>query len=326
MGQFSTADTNAFVSIGMQSAQGTPNTTAAKTRFLKYLSGFQVSPEMDVVDLREGGDGLDYGSTYKKGMKYTGQLVGNLRPEIAGQLFQLVPANATWDGASAPGMHTFSTISGTWPYATMQVAYPGTSLVHFLSDLKFTGLKIEGAKGEPIKVTMPFTAITFGASSTVFTPSYPGEPYFLYHNQPSYLIDGSADSTIDSWSIDLKYGVDELQAQAISLDDIALMNRDCDVQYTRRYQNTTLWKKIWLSGGVAPSSNVATGSLDVTNLLGTNSARFVVPLLSYRGNSLTELDPDGKTVYETVTGKALKGATAMLVAYIGNSHASAYAP
>jgi hypothetical protein len=157
-------------------------------------------------------------------------------------------------------MHTFSTISGTWPYATMQVAYPGTSLVHFLSDVKFTGLKIEGAKGEPIKVTMPFTAITFGASSTVFTPSYPNEPFFLYHNQPSYLLDGSADSTIDSWSIDIKYGVDELQAQSIALDDIALQNRDIDVQVTRRYQNSTTWKKIAYSAGISPSSNVATGS------------------------------------------------------------------
>jgi hypothetical protein len=51
-----------------------------------------------------------------------------------------------------------------------------------------------------------------------------------------------------------------------------------------------------------------------------------VPLVSYRGDSLTDPDPDGKTVYETISAKALKGATAAVIISLSNSHASAYAP
>jgi hypothetical protein len=40
---------------------------------------------------------------------------------------------------------------------------------------------------------------------------------------------------------------------------------------------------------------------------------------------LGELDPDGKTVVETITAQALKGATHALIAILKNAHASAYA-
>src|SRR5438128_463969 len=141
----------------MQSALGTPQTTAAKLRYARYLSGNNFAAQLEVVTLREGGDGLDYGFVYKKSHKVAGQLVFNARPEIVGQVLQALPGMATWDGGSAPAIHTFSTIGASFPYMTMLAQHPGSLMAHLFSDIRFTGLTIEAQSGEPMKWTVPFT-------------------------------------------------------------------------------------------------------------------------------------------------------------------------
>src|SRR5436305_12574853 len=103
----------------MQSGLGSPQTTSSKLRFLKYLSGTDASPDVQVVDVREGGDGLDHGLTYKQKQLARGQVVINARPEGAGQLLALVPGGATWDGASAPAGQVFHTGHASFPWATL---------------------------------------------------------------------------------------------------------------------------------------------------------------------------------------------------------------
>jgi hypothetical protein len=52
--------------------------------------------------------------------------------------------------------------------------------------------------------------------------------------------------------------------------------------------------------------------------------RVSVPLVAFDNDVITDLDPDGKTVYETITGKVLKGATHAVILMVNNQHASAY--
>jgi len=312
----------------MQSALGTPQVTAAKIRFAKYLSGTDLQARLEVVDLREGGDGLDFGYTYKKSQAAIGQIVFNARPEIAGQLFQGAPGGATWDGASAPAAHTFQAGHASFPWMTLLAQHPGSSLPQIFRDALFTGLTVEGQSGEPWKVTIPFVAIFQGASYAALTATYQAEEPFVYHYNPTYVLDGSGDTTMTAFKIELGLGVEELQSQAVTLDDIAVQNRDINVEVTRRYVDTTKWKAINMGGGIAPTTSVATGSLRVDSLYGAGAAlrslQFQTPLLSYRGLTLTELDPDGKTVYETLSAKALKAATHAFFAVVKNAHASAY--
>src|SRR3972149_2170024 len=101
----SSADPDAFLAVGIQSALGTPQTTAGKFRFVKYLSGSDVEAQIEAVDLREGGDGLDFGYAFKRMQKTVGQIVANVRPEALGQLLAAVPGGATWCGGSAPATH-----------------------------------------------------------------------------------------------------------------------------------------------------------------------------------------------------------------------------
>jgi len=120
-----------------------------------------------------------------------------------------------------------------------------------------------------------------------------------------------------------------LQAQDIKLDEMVVQNRDTNVEYTIRYEDATRWKKIYMGAGVTPTTSMATGALDLVMQYDSGATlkllRLQTRLLSYRGNKLTELDPDGKTVMETVSAKALKGATHTFFAELRNAHASAYA-
>jgi hypothetical protein len=325
----SSADPNAFVALGMQSALGTPQTTAAKLRFAKYLSGSGFQAQLEVVSLREGGDGMTKGFTYKKMQKVAGQLVVNARPEMLGQILQFVPGGAALVGATVlPAVHTFDTGHASFPYGTLVAQHPGSHIPHLMSDVRFGGISIEGAGGEPIKVTVPFTAITHGASHAGFTPTYIDEQPFLYHSSPTYVVDGAGDTSVLAFKFDLGYSLEELQSQAVNLDDIVVQNLDATLEYSRRFAAATLWQKIAMGGGVSPTTSVATGDFRAGQLFGTGttlrSFDLYVPLLAYKSHDIGELDPDGKTVTEVVQADALKGATHLMVALLKNSHASGY--
>lgn len=332
---YSSADPNAYIALAVQAAKGTPQATATKFRFSKFLSGTNFTPEITAQDIREGGDGLDYGFTYKQQQKVTGQLVFNARPEFLGQILQFMPGMATWDGGSAPANHVFSTAGASHPWGTLEIGFPGSLILHTVSDVRFTQLTLEAMAGEPLKVTAPFTGITHSASSTGFTPTYIAEPPFLYYNTPSYQIDGAGDSTIESWTFDLKYDIEELIAQQVTLDEAVVQSRDLDVSFTRRIEDRVLYSKIFLGAGGTPTQSVATGTFRgfVTNGQAGAALRTLdvfAPLISYRDGALSEFDPDGKTIRQTVTAQALKsvagGGTYSYVLRLANSHASAYAP
>lgn len=337
---WSSADPSAYLAIGMQSGLGSPQLTASKLRFAKYLKGNEFNIVPAIVDLREGGDGLDFGTTYKSQQKVQGTLTVYLRPEIAGQLFQLLPGGATWFGGSLPptSANLFHDNHASHPYATIQVNHPGSSLTQLLSDVRMTDFSLVGRMGQPWLFTSKFTAITFGASAAALTPTYYGvasglDDLFLFHNNPSYVLDGNADSTIEQISLNFTLGVEELQAQAVSLDDIAVLNRVLDVEVVRRYQSPSMWQKIAYSGAanVAPTTSVATGSLSAlvgNGLTAGNLRQMLIQcgLLSYRYDNLTQLDPDGETVKETISARALHTATAAIAITLTNPHASPYAP
>jgi hypothetical protein len=322
----SSADPNAFVAVGMQSALGTPQVTAGKLLFAKYESGTDFQPQIEVVDLREGGDGLDYGFTYKKSQKAAGQLVVNARPMFLPQLLAAVPGGATWDGAAAMANHYFQSNHASFPWFTIIAQHPGTN-PQLLSDVRFTGMTIEINPGDPLKFTFPFTAINHGASHAAFTATYYGEEPFLAHAAPTYVLDGVADTDITGVKIDVGLGVEELQSQGLVLDEMPVQNRTIDVEITRRFEAMTHWKSVFTGGGVAPTTTVATGSLRVGAFAGPSYLIDInTPVLTYRGNALTELDPDGKTVMETLSARSVRAASSPLWISISNVHASAYGP
>lgn len=328
---FSSADPNAFVAVGMQSALGTPQATAGKFRFAKYLSGTSADADITAVDLREGGDGLDFGFTYKQKQAVRGSLVMNARPEITGQLLSMALGGATWDAASGPANHVFHTGHASFPWSTILAQQPGSAMSYLISDGRYTGFTLDAVGGQPWKFTYPFIGINLGASMAALTPTYYGDDPWLYHSSPSYIVDGVADPHITEFHITAAYGVDESQTQSVLLDDIPVLNRDLNLTFTRRFEDPNLWQKVYFgaSGNVIPTTAIATGSFRGAVSYGAGATLRTLDvnanLISYRTNTISGLDPDGKTVYQQVTAKILKGATYALFVKLANAHASAYA-
>jgi hypothetical protein len=333
MAEFSTADPNAYIALAMQSAQGSLQTGLPKYRFSKYAAGngFQIVPA--VVDLREGGDGLDFGTSYKQRQTVRGQLVFNARPEFVGQLLQIIPGGATWNGASTPAVHTFHANHASNPWAQIMMQFPGSDMKHMFSNVRFTGLSVQWRSGMPIAVRAPFIGINAGASHNLaLVASYGGEDTcWVMHNAPSYVLGGVGDSTIEEVTLDISLGIEELQAQSVELDTAVVQNRDVNWTFVKRYQDSALWRQIsyGASDGVAPTSLVPTTNLSIRNLYGAgaNLRLFLVEsgLLSLRDTTLSEFNPDGQTVKYTTNAKALKGATSPVTFTLHNLHASAYA-
>lgn len=328
---YSSADTNAFIGVGMQTAQGTPQTTAGKFRFARYLAS-DIHVELNVDDIREGGDGLNFGTTYKTQQNVAGQIVVNGRPEIAAQFLALAMGGATWDGGSAPAIHTFMTSHASFPWSTIIAQHPGSALPYFLSDVIIGGFTLEAQAGKPWMFTFPFVGINHGASMAAFTPTYhdAGAQPFVYYNLGTYVLDGLGATALTRFQFGMQLGLDQLQSQAVTLDSIAVLNRDSSMELDRRFENPGLWTKIYYgaSGNVSPTPAVATGAFIghvEYGAAGTlRNLRLEVPLMSYRGDAISQIDPNGQTVTETITAKGLQGSTHMAWMRVSNTHASAY--
>lgn len=308
---------------------GTPQTTVAQLRFAKYMSGTRFGVEPEVTFLREGGDGQDFGYSFKNRQKSSGQLVFNARPEILGQLLQLLPGGATWDGGSAPALHTFHSGHASYPWSTIVTQHPGSDIGHLLSDVRFTGITFEYESGQPVKITAPFIALSHGASIGAFTASYDTrEEPFLYHHSPTFVLDSSGDTAISRVMIEHTFNVEELQAQSVELDDAVVQNKDTTIEITRRYEDATLWKKVAMGAGVSPTISVPTSSLRVNQqYFSGGSIRQLdmnAKLIAWETADIGELNPDGVTVNDVYAGKILKGATHAIFAQLKNLHASAY--
>lgn len=327
---FSSADPNAYVALAMQSGLGALNTTPSKYRFVKYSSGNTFDIDQAVTYLREGGDGLDYGAAYKGRQVARGQIVMNIRPEAGGQLLAAVVGAATWNGGSSPALHRFLTSHASYPWSSLQVAHPGTDLVNVIRDVRFTGFTLAGRTGQPLTLTAPYLGIFSGASSAIaLVPSYPlADDFFVYHFSPSIILDGSADSTVEEWSIDGRFGIDELQAQSVNLDEAVVMNREFQFRAVRRYESSTLWKKVAYNGGVMPTSGLPTTAFSAFYAIPgspSRSLRVEANLIVPNDNTLAALDPNGVTVRETITGTLLRHASGTLHVTLEGVHASAYA-
>lgn len=326
---YSSADVNAFIAIGMQSGQGSPQVTATKFRFAKYLAS-DLNIELDVDDIREGGDGLNFGTTYKTQQNVSGQIVVNGRPEIAGQLLAIAMGGGSWDNGSAPALHNFHTSHASFPWSTIIAQHPGSALPYFLSDIVIPGFTLEAMSGKPWRFTFPFVGINHGASMAAFTPTYYGDALWKYYDSPTYVIDGLGATGLTRFQFGMQLQTDQLQAAGVTLDSIAVLSRDSSLELDRRFENPGLWTKAYYgaSGNVSPTTAVATGAFQGHVEYGTGitlrSLELNIPLISYRGVNISNIDPDGKTVTETIAADVLKGATHAAIFQLQNAHASVY--
>src|SRR2546430_2331512 len=83
-----------------------------------------------------------------------------------------------------------------------------------------------------------------GSTSTILTPTYYADAFFLPYESPTYVIDGAAATGFMGFKLTHNLGVEEIQAApGVLLDDIVVQNRDSDLELTRRYESPVQWLK-----------------------------------------------------------------------------------
>lgn len=326
-----------YFAIGKQTARGTE---ASTFYFLKHLDGTGTNPDKQIESVREGGDGQEVGLRYVTAVSVDGDAVANARSEVAGRFLTYVlgaDAATLPLAASASGLaqQHIITPTSTLPYLTVDQRW--ADQVERQTDVKVTGLTIDGEAGRPLKLTA--NLITGGTAyqrdtASALTPSREsGQPFFF--PGASAVIDGSANTAITKFSAQVQRGVDaDIRTTALTRDDVIELNMDTQIDFTLKYEDRTLYQKVYYGSGgsqINPDAiaGIATGAFKIFsgfNLAGATE-RFVelnFPTYDIVAARVNRLDPDGKTMYIDVSAMGKKGATHQFFARVQTASGGAF--
>lgn len=326
-----------FIAIGKQTAKGTPQTTAAAFTYAKFLTGTDFQPVWQFLGpVREGGDGLDQRWDMRTAQRARGTLVHHMRPDITGQILAAFfgggfggnPASAMTGTPSLIATHTF-----TFPaqfrsqYWTVVAGHPGGELTHVLYDARPVGMTIEAINQSPLKMTSEWVGLKYGASwGVTMAPVYQGgDPFVFFGASIAYPYAGSAGSYVSQYTVTTRVDVDEnLYTNDLIMMDLVDIARTAEVTLREVWTNATNYLNVEYAGLVAPTYNLATGTLQSSHVYSSNSFQINFPLIRWSDSNLTAVDPDNKTVYIDYAGIALAGATTSINVILVNSHVSNY--
>jgi hypothetical protein len=317
----STNHPNDYFALGKQPAKDTEATTFA---FFKHADGTGMELDEDIVSEREGGDGPEVGLRYKSMIKFDGALNANARSEVAlfgfaGILGRTATTIGVASVAEVPaGLLKFRMVPGAsgLPYFTAEQRF--TDEIERSTNCKVTTLDVEGEAGRAIKLSFSLlnggTAYRRDIASSLTPTRESTDP--VYFPRGSYAIDGAGNTQITKFKASLKRGVDDgIQTVDLWREDLVELNADYDLDFTLRYEDPTLYRKIKFNGGSQIPITLATGAFmaHMNNAAAATANRREItlnfPLIQYVGAKLNKLDPDGKTVYLDVSAMTIKGAT-----------------
>jgi hypothetical protein len=303
-----TNDPANYIAIGKQAAKGTEATTFY---FLKHLdgSGFDLDP--DTQTERVGGDGQEVGFSYRSLVKADGALVSYAWPEWTGRALSGVLGQDTITATAAGPIndHTLVPVASL-PYHTIEQKWADEK--ERLVDVKITGVDIEFEAGRPIKVSAQFVGggtVYEQVAADLSPVREAGKPHFL--PLASVVITPNASGAkMTKGKMSVKRGVDDgIQTIGITREDVVELNQDVTFDCTLKYEDRTLYKQALYGGGTTVPVDLATISVDIFQTRGSQSMRFVQPLLEVTGAKVNRLDPDGKTMYVDVAAQSVRNAT-----------------
>lgn len=321
---FSTNQPSDYFAIGFQSAKGTE---ATSYHFTRHQDGTAIDLTEDVQSEREGGGGQEVGFRYKSMLKADGQVNENARAEAAmvGFLGALGKTAFTFQpgtmGIATGFMGKRITTNPTLPYLTAEQRF--ADQIERVSDAKVTSLELSGEAGRPLKLS--YSILGGGtpynrAIGSALTPNREtNDPVFF--PQGSYAIDGAGTTKITKFSAKISRSLDDsIQTTTLFREDLVELNADYDLDFTLKYEDPTLYKKIKFAGGTVVPIALATGSFGIfsTNTVASGAAGWAAldvdfPLIQYVGAKVNKLDPDGKTVYLDVSAMTIAGPTNSVV-------------
>lgn len=326
-----TNETANYIGFAKQTAKDAEGTTFF---FLKHLDGSGFEIDQQIQADREGGDGQEVGLRYKTQVTADGQMVFNVRPQVAARVlagalgadsFASVVAGATLAD------HTITPTLGNQPYFTIEQRYADE--IERVTNNIITSLQIEGEAGRPLKITGGWTsggsvyqrdvASTLTATRETTRPLFfPGGSYAL----SGIVGAGSYAKQVTKFSLTVNNNVDDgIFTTALNREDVVALNFDTGLDMTIKYEDRVLYNAIQFNGG----SQIAipylpTGSFNAFTQFGSYQLRINMPMLEFVDAKINKLDPDGKTMYLDVSAAGVKNATYQIFAVVRTDDQSNY--
>src|SRR5512144_2205945 len=96
-----------YIAVGLQPSKDTEATTFY---FLRHLDGSGFDIDIDEERIREGGDGQEIGTSWRRLVKADGNLVANARPDWAGVALKGVLGGATLTGTAGVSTQPYADV------------------------------------------------------------------------------------------------------------------------------------------------------------------------------------------------------------------------
>lgn len=328
-GRATNEPTNYFA-FGFQSAKDTEATTFYH---LKHLDGTGFDVEDEVQAEREGGDGQEIGFRYRSQIHGDGAMVANARVDFAARMLAAIQgkdvASGIITGATSTEPITRHTAepAPTSPYLTVDQFW--ADVTERSTNCKMTQLEIEWEAGRPFKFTGQFiSGGTVYRRVTTLTPTREtGKP--IMYPGASITLDGAANAKMTKGKITIKREIaDDIYTTALSREDTVETAYDVDVEGTLKYEDKTLYQRAKYGGGTQVPVDLATMSIDIFSLRGSNSLRMVAPGLEVADSKVNRLEPGGEVMYLDFSAMSVKqqgaGATHSFFSEVVNLATVAY--
>lgn len=307
---FSSSDPRNYVALGKQADA---NTEATEFKFVKYLNGTDVSPEIDSQAIFEGGDGQAQGLVYRQHTKNDGQIVAYARPDMWTYLSAWSLGSAVTVGTSLLIGTSIFTPNATVRFLTVEGAWGGGNQIDRVMSGILTGFQVEGAAGEPWKVTCPYIGggtayYRDGAASALSPVLETGDP--AMYAGGAYLIGGATEIDILQWTYNFSRNVDDglfttsqFRRKVVPLSYSVSLDMQVIMQTQAYYKNF-----IYGGGSMVPNSLATTAFHAERQLAASQLLAIDVPFLRITNVTANRFNPDGETVVLDISAQGTKSA------------------
>lgn len=312
---YSSSDPRNYVALG---DQANAETEATEFKFIKYLSGTDVSPELTTQSVFEGGDGQTQGLHYRQNTKNDGQLVAYARPDMFTYLSAWTLGSAISVGTSVGVGTSIFTPNATQRFLTIEGAWGGGNQIDRVMSSLLTGFQVEAVNQEPWKITTPYIGggtpyYRDGAASALSPLFETGDPA-LYAGG-AYLIGGATEVDILQWTYNFQRNVDDnlftnsqFRRKVVPLSYMVSLDMQVILQTQAYYKNF-----IYGGGSMVPNTLATTSFHAERQLIGSQLLAIDVPYLRITDVSANRFSPDGETVVLDISAMGVKSAGTGLV-------------
>ena len=326
---FSSSDPRNYVALGRQADA---STEATEFKFVKYLNGTDIAPQIDSQAIFEGGDGQAQGLVYRQHTKTDGQIVGYARPDMFTYQSAWALGSAISVGTSVGIGTSVFTPNATQRFLTVEGAWGGGNQIDRVMSALLTGFQVEGAAGEPWKITTPFIGggtayYRDGAASALSPVLESGDP--AMYAGGAYLIGGATEIDILQWTYNFQRNVDDnLFTTAQFRRKVVPLSYTVSVDMQVILQTQAYYKNFQYGGGSMVPNSLATTAFHVERqLAGSQLMAIDVPFLRITNITANRFNPDGETVILDISAMGTKSAGTGIVQHTSvhnNIGASAY--